>query len=270
MRATPPVPPAKKSLGQHFLHDQGIIRRIAEAAGAAPGERMLEIGPGPGGLTRALLDDGARVWAVEADGRMVARLRALGWQGLEVIEADALAVDYPTLAEGAGGPLRLVGNLPYNISGPLLAKLLRERRAFPSITVMIQREVAERILARPGTRARGGLSVLAQTFCRIRSVLRVGPGAFTPPPRVESQVIRLDVLPAPIAPLDDEEALWRVVRAGFGRRRKMLRNALAGVVPDPVACLEAAGLTGRERAEALDAETWVRLANAVTMSLAAK
>ncbi|GAB6061351.1 16S rRNA (adenine(1518)-N(6)/adenine(1519)-N(6))-dimethyltransferase RsmA [Deferrisoma palaeochoriense] len=262
MSPAPSVPPPKKGLGQHFLHDRGVIRRIAEAAGAAPGERVLEIGPGPGGLTRALLDAGARVWAVEADPRMVERLRALGWEGLEVLEADALAVDYPALAERAGGRFRLAGNLPYNISGPLLAKLLQDRRAFSSITVMLQREVAERVLAPPGSRARGGLSVLAQAFCRVRSVLRVGPGAFTPPPKVESQVIRLDVLAEPAVPLADEAALWRVVRAGFGQRRKMLRNALAGAVADPAGCLEAAGLTGRERAEALGTEAWIRLANA--------
>jgi len=256
-------PAPLKGLGQHFLHDRRVIERIVEGAGVEPGEAVLEIGPGPGGLTRALLDAGARVWAVETDPRMVAFLRARGWEGLQILEADALTVDYRALAREAGGPLRLVANLPYNISGPLLARLLRQREAFRSMTLMLQREVAERLLAAPGSRVRGGLSVLAQVFCDTRPVLRVGPGAFQPRPRVESQVIRLDVRERPVIPLEDEPTLWRVVKAGFGQRRKMLRNSLRASVPDLEACLARAGLTGRERPEALPTEAWIRLANAV-------
>lgn len=258
------VPPAKKSLGQHFLSDPGILGRIVEGAGVVAGERVLEIGPGPGGLTRALLAAGAQVWAVEADRRMVAHLEAAGLPGLRVRMADALEVDYDALAREAGGPFRLVANLPYNISGPLLARLLRQRHVFTSLTVMLQREVGERLLAAPGGRQRGSLSVLAQCFCRVSAVLRVAPGSFRPPPKVDSLVLRLDVREAPPAPLRDEETLWRAVRTGFGQRRKMLRNplrALAGDALEPV--LAAAGLTGTERPEALTVEAWIALANAL-------
>jgi len=252
----------KKSLGQHFLSDPGILRKIVEGAGVTPGERVLEIGPGPGGLTRALLAAGARVWAVEADPRMVAHLEALVLPGLRVRQGDALTEDYEALAAEAGGPFRLVANLPYNISGPLLARLLRQRRAFTSLTVMLQREVGERLRAPPGTRQGGSLSVLAQCFCRVAPVLRVAPGSFHPPPKVESLVLRLDPRAELEAPLRDEDALWQVVRAGFGQRRKMLRNGLRALAPDPAPWLDRAGLTGRERPEELTGPQWIALANA--------
>ncbi len=266
MSPVPPpgeVPPPRKALGQHFLHDRTAIARIVEGAGVRPGDRVLEIGPGTGALTRALLDAGARVWAVEADPRMTAYLEARGWERLHVIQGDALRADYPALAREAGGRFRLVANLPYNISGPLLARLLEQRTAFTSMTVMLQREVAERLLAPPGGRARGVLSVLAQAFCRVRPVLRVRPGAFRPPPKVESQVVRLDVLARTVEPLADEAAFRALVRAAFGRRRKMLRNALGTVLgPGAEACFRTAGLSGRERPEELPVEAWIRLANA--------
>lgn len=260
----PRPPRPRKSLGQHFLSDPGILRKIVEGAGVEPGERILEIGPGPGGLTRALLAAGARVWALEADPRMVAHLEAQALPGLYVRLGDALEADYPALAAQAGGPLHLVANLPYNISGPLLARLLRQRRAFTSFTLMLQREVGERLLAPPGTRQRGSLSVLAQIFCRLDLLLRVAPGSFRPPPKVESVVLRLDLRPEPLRPLRDEDALWTAVRTGFGQRRKMLRNplrALAG--QDLEAVLRAAGLSGRERPESLSAQAWIALADAL-------
>ncbi len=241
--AEDPLAP-KKSLGQHFLHDPAILNRIVAAAGVEPGERVLEIGPGPGGLTRALVAAGARVWAVEADPRMVAHVAALDLPGVQVRCGDALEQDFDALAGAAGGAFRLVANLPYNISGPLLARLLRQRRAFVSMTVMLQREVAERLAAPPGNRARGSLGVLAQSFCSLRLLFRVAPGAFRPPPKVESRVLRLDVLPEPVSPVEDEALLWELVRKGFSQRRKMLRNALAGMVADTETLLAAAGLGG--------------------------
>lgn len=257
------APSAKKSLGQHFLSDPGILRRIVIAAGVRNEERVLEIGPGPGGLTRALVDAGARVWAIETDRRMIEHLEALRLPALKIIHGDALRVDYQTLALDAGGRLRLVANLPYNISGPLLARLLRNREAFVSMTVMLQREVAERLLASPGTRARGGLSVMAQCFCRVRPLMRVAPGSFQPRPKVESQVVRLDVRETLPAPIIDEEALWGAVRTGFSHRRKMIRNALRGLGPDLDRALRVAGLSGSERPEALEVSEWIALANAL-------
>lgn len=257
------APLPRKSLGQHFLSDRAILGRIVEAAGVEPGERVLEIGPGPGGLTRALLAAGARVWALEADPRMVEHLNREGLEGLRIRAADALEADYEALADEAGGPLRLVANLPYNISGPLLARLLHQRRAFTSLTVMLQREVGERLCAPPGSRRRGSLSVLAQCFCRVSLLLRVAPGSFRPPPKVDSVVVRLDVRPEPAA-VRDEELLWRTVKTGFGQRRKMLRNPLKALAGEELeSVLGEAGLTGRERPEALTVEAWISLANAL-------
>jgi 16S rRNA (adenine1518-N6/adenine1519-N6)-dimethyltransferase len=259
----PRPPAARKGYGQHFLSDPRILGRIVEGAGVRAGERVLEIGPGPGALTRTLLGAGAQVWAVEADPRMVEHLTAAALPGLHLLHADALQVDYLALAGHAGGPLRLVANLPYNISGPLLALLLRQRAAFVSLSLMLQREVADRLLAPAGGRTRGRLSVLAQCFCDLRPLLRVPPGAFRPPPKVDSAVVRLDPRGAPPAPLDDEEVLWRVVRQGFGQRRKMLRNTLRGACADPARLLHGAGLAGTERPEALRVEQWISLANAL-------
>jgi 16S rRNA (adenine1518-N6/adenine1519-N6)-dimethyltransferase len=264
------IPPPKKSLGQHFLFDPNILQRIVDGAGVAPGDRVLEIGPGPGGLTAALVQAGARVWAVEADARMLQHLQVREeLRPVHFLHADALTVDYRSLAAAAGGPLRLVANLPYNISGPLLARLLRQRSGFTSMTVMLQKEVADRLLAPPGSRTRGSLGVLAQCFCELRSVLRVAPGSFRPPPKVESKVVRLDVRPSPLAPVDDEAVLWAAVRAGFGQRRKTLRNALAGTYPDVREALREVELSGRERAETLATEVWIRLANALGRTSAA-
>lgn len=259
------VPSPRKSLGQHFLWDREILRRIIDASGLERGDPVLEIGPGPGGLTQALSEAGADVWAIEADGRMVEYLEGLALPGVRVEQGDALAADYVAAASRLGKPLRLVANLPYNISGPLIAKLLQERAAFRSMTVMVQKEFAERLVASPGTKARGRLSVLAQAFCRVRPVLRVPAGAFRPPPKVDSQVVHLDVLERPAAPLDDEPTLWRVTRWGFGQRRKMLRNSLKAGGGDAMErALQEAGLSGTERAEELAVDVWICLANAAT------
>jgi 16S rRNA (adenine1518-N6/adenine1519-N6)-dimethyltransferase len=266
MSAAPLAPSPKKSLGQHFLFDKNILGKIVRLAGVIPGEAVLEIGPGPGGLTRALLDTGARVWAVETDRRMIEHLREGGFEGVEIIEGDALRTDYLQLAKAAGEPFRLVANLPYNISGPLLALLLKERQAFKSMTLMFQKEVAQRIAAGPGGRVRGNLSVLAQIFCEVKVVMKVPPGAFRPPPKVESAVIRLDPLAKTILPIDDEETLWSIVGESFQHRRKMLRNCLRDRLGEGDELLERAGLKGTERPEELDSAQWIRLANEVFRS----
>ncbi len=256
-------PAPKKSLGQHFLFDRSILAKIVKASGLSEGEAALEIGPGPGGLTKAILEAGGNLWAVEADPRMVEHLRGGEFSGLKVIHADALKTDYLALAAEAGSKMRLIANLPYNISGPLLARLLRQRAAFSSMTLMFQREVAQRIAASEGGRERGGLSVLAQVFCSVKIAMKVPAGAFRPPPKVESAVIRLDVLETAKEPLSDEETLWQLVHEAFLMRRKMLRNCLKERLDEEGEVLAAAGLSGTERPEELSALTWIRLANAV-------
>jgi len=259
-------PPPKKSLGQHFLNDPGILRRIVELARVGPGDRVLEIGPGPGGLTEALLGAGAGVLAIEADGRMVEHLESRGLAGLHLLHRDALKTDYLSLALETGGRFKLVANLPYNISGPLLAKLLREREAFTDMTLMFQREVAERIAAGPGGKERGILGVLAQAFCQIEKGFRLPPGAFRPPPKVESMVIRLRVLDTPLIRLANEELLWKIVHEAFQKRRKQLRNCLRHRLTDPEAFFAALGLTGTERPEELPTLKWLELANLLALN----
>ncbi len=256
------VPSAKKGLGQHFLYDEQILNRIVKESGLVPGEAALEIGPGPGGLTRALVAGGARLWAVETDERMVEHLREDKYLSeVSLTLGDALKTDYLEIAREAGEPLRLVANLPYNISGPLLARLLRQRGAFKSMTLMFQREVADRIAATPGGKTRGRLSVISQAFFTVTKVMRVMPGAFKPPPKVESAVVHLEPLAAPPLAIDDEDTLWKVVAEGFMQRRKMLRNSLKGRIPDVEGFLISIGLHGRERAEELSVIEWIKVAN---------
>lgn len=254
-------PPPIKSLGQHFLFDPNILGRITALAEVGPGDAVLEIGPGPGGLTRALSAAGARIWAVEADRRMVEHLNALEIPGLKVFQGDALKADFGKIAEEAGGKLKLVANLPYNISGPLTAKLLLERAAFTDMTLMYQKEVAERIAAGPGGKERGILSVLTQVFCEVRMGFKVPPGAFRPPPKVHSAVIRLIVPASPLFDLHDEEVLWKIVHEAFRMRRKQLKNCLRHR-PGAEEAIGEAGLTGVERPEELSNSAWVALANA--------
>ncbi|MEO1468502.1 MAG: 16S rRNA (adenine(1518)-N(6)/adenine(1519)-N(6))-dimethyltransferase RsmA [Pseudomonadota bacterium] len=255
---------AKKALGQNFLLDLNLTRRIARAAGPLEGHTVLEIGPGPGGLTRALLSEGAgRVIAVERDPRALPALAeiAAAWPGrLEVIEGDALALD--PLA-GIEGPVRIAANLPYNIGTELLVRWLSPPAWPPrwaSLTLMFQREVAERIVAAPGTAAYGRLAVLAQWRARAQLRFEVGPRAFTPPPKVTSAVVRIE--PAEPRRNVPPATLSRVTAAGFGQRRKMLRSSLKAL-GDPEALLETAGIEPTRRAETLDIDAWLALAAAL-------
>ena len=253
---------ARKSLGQHFLLDRALVGRIVSAAGPMAGVQAIEIGPGPGALTEALLESGAaRVTAIELDARAVALLRpAADGSGdrLRLIEADALAVDIPAIVTA---PRRIVANLPYNVASPLLVRWLREAEAYLSLTLMFQQEVAERICAAPGTPEYGRLSVLAQWRCEAALLLRLPPGAFRPPPRVWSAVVGLvPRTPAPEPALF--AAMERVTAAAFGQRRKMLRGSLKAL-GDAEALLAAAGLDGSRRAETLDVAEFERLARGV-------
>jgi len=246
----------KKSLGQNFLVDPWWIQRVAAALEVAPGDRVLEIGPGKGALTKALLPLAGEVVAVEIDARMVEHLRAeLGpAPNLRIVHADFLRLRLDR--ELGGSPVRIVGNLPYHVTSAILMRVLDEIRRgrdgaeaaqVADFAVMIQKEVARRILAGPGSRIYGILSVFCALHCRGELLLEVPPAAFFPRPKVTSAVIRLRPLPRPAAAVADWELFRRVVRAAFNQRRKMLRRSLAGVpgLPDPEGLKDAAELLSR-------------------------
>ena len=251
----------RRALGQHFLLDPSLCGRIARAAQPGAPAVILEVGPGPGGLTRALLDAGAaRVVAVEKDRRCVAALGELAARypdRLEIVEGDALAFDIASL-----GPARIgiVANLPYNVGTRLLLRWLEGVERIESMTLMFQKEVAARITA-TGGRDYGGLSVRAQWLCTCERLFDVSPRAFVPPPGVVSTVVRLVPRATPLAPADPT-ALDAVTRAAFGQRRKMLRRALRSLTPEPLALLQSAGISPEARAEALSVAEFCALARA--------
>ncbi len=250
---------ARKGLGQHFLLDINLTRRIARAAGEIGTGTVIEIGPGPGGLTRALLLEGAaRIIAVERDSRCVEALSQLVEAAagrLEVVEGDALEVETATLGEP---PRRIVANLPYNISVPLLIDWLESASAVASMTCMFQKEVAARITAGPGGKTYGRLAVLANWRCRTRKLFDIPARAFTPPPKVTSSVVELIPHEEPPYPCDIR-ALQQVTAAAFGQRRKMLRRSLATLGVDTEALMKAAGIDPTARAETLDTAQFAAL-----------
>ena len=257
---------AKKSLGQNFLLDLNLTAKIARKAGDLSGSDVLEIGPGPGGLTRGLLAEGARkVLAVEKDSRCIPALAevAAAYPGkLEVIEGDALEVNPLTHLTP---PIRIAANLPYNVGTELLVRWLTPKAWPPfwqSLTLMFQREVAERIVAQPGTKAYGRLALLAQWRADARIVLSLPPEAFSPPPKVHSAVVHLTALEEPRFPADPG-TLNKVVAAAFNQRRKMLRASLKSVSPDIEDHLNAAGIPPTERAEQVSLEAFCALARSV-------
>ena len=258
---------ARKSLGQNFLLDLNLTARIARSAGDLSGCGVVEIGPGPGGLTRALLATDAReIVAVERDPRCLAALADLEAHAdgrLQLIESDARTIDITTICPG---PRAIVANLPYNVATPLLIGWLeviaRDPRALASMTLMFQREVAQRLAAKPGSRAYGRLSVFAQWLCAVDLAFDVPARAFTPPPKVTSTVVRFTPRATPLAE-SDSAVLQRVTAAAFGQRRKMLRTSLATLGCDPHALLDTAGIAPTARAETLDIAEFCALARAV-------
>ena len=259
---------ARKSLGQNFLLDLNLTAKIARQAGDLAGCDVLEIGPGPGGLTRGLLAEGARnVLAVEKDARCLPALNDIAavYPGrLEVINADALELD---VSAHLSPPIRIVANLPYNVGTELLTRWLSPPVWPPfwdSLTLMFQREVAERIVAQPGSKAYGRLAVLCQWRSNARIVMNLPPEAFTPPPKIHSAVVHLQRLETPRFEAD-AAMLNRVVAAGFNQRRKMLRTSLKSLSPDIETHLIAAGIAPTERAEQVSIEAFC----ALTRSLAA-
>jgi 16S rRNA (adenine1518-N6/adenine1519-N6)-dimethyltransferase len=257
---------ARKQLGQNFLLDLNLTARIARAAAPLAGHDVLEIGPGPGGLTRALLAAGARrVVAVERDARCIAALAELAaaYPGrLEVIAGDALEIDEAALV---APPAKLVANLPYNIATALLLKWLARPSLFESYTLMFQKEVAERLAARPGSKAYGRLSVLTQWLMEVRLLFDIGPRAFTPPPKVTSTLVGLTPRAAPLAPCE-RGTLEAVTQAAFGQRRKMLRASLRALAAEPEALLAAAGIAPTRRAEELSVAEFCALARALAVT----
>jgi 16S rRNA (adenine1518-N6/adenine1519-N6)-dimethyltransferase len=257
---------AKKSLGQNFLLDLNLTGRIARAAGSLEGKTVVEIGPGPGGLTRALLTHGAkRVIAIERDARAAGALAEIAahYPGrLEAVAADALEFDVPSLLQGE--PAIVAANLPYNIATALLIGWLTVEPWPPwweQLVLMFQREVAERITAAPGTKAYGRLSVLAGWRADAKIMFDVAPSAFVPPPKITSSIVRLVPRPAPLA--CDRATLEAVTAAAFGQRRKMLRQSLRALGADPLALLEATAIVPTARAEEIPVAGFVALANAL-------
>jgi 16S rRNA (adenine1518-N6/adenine1519-N6)-dimethyltransferase len=255
---------ARKGFGQHFLLDLNVTRKIARLAGPLEGRTVMEVGPGPGGLTRALLEAGATVIAVEKDARflpLLNQLKAVAEGRLELVEADALEVDEAMLLarHPLGNPAKVVANLPYNVGAPLLVKWLHQGPRFEAMVLMFQKEVAERIAARAGSDAYGRLGVISQAVADVEIVMSLPARAFTPPPKVESAVVRLTPRQGGPSP-ELLKALERVTQAAFGQRRKMLRSSLK-VLGGQGLCL-AVGLDPDLRAEAVPVSGFLDLARA--------
>jgi 16S rRNA (adenine1518-N6/adenine1519-N6)-dimethyltransferase len=265
---------AKKSFGQNFLVDESVVERIVLAVGPRGDETILEIGPGRGALTSRLLEWAGRVVAVEFDRDLVPGLRERfgGREGFELIEGDALAEDLCALIRPAR-TARVVANLPYYISTAILQRLIEQRRCLTEMVLMLQSEVVERMIAPPGTSARGFLSVLTEAYCEAERLFDVAPGSFRPVPKVLSTVVRLSLRDQLAGTVDDEALLWRIVGAGFAQRRKTIFNNLRAAAGNLRSLIELAGGTTavlakasvepQRRAETLSLEEWARLANTV-------
>lgn len=255
---------ASKALGQNFLFDENLLDRIAAVPGSLAGQKVLEVGPGPGGLTRALLRAGAKVTAIEMDRRCLpalAEVEAAFPGKLRVIEGDALKIDPASLFDG---PYAIVANLPYNVGTALFTGWLTGEAWPPqwtSLTLMFQEEVARRIIAEPDTSAYGRLAVLAQWRSRARLAMKVHRSAFTPPPKVMSAIVHVEPAEAPAGV--SMKILERLTEAAFGQRRKMLRQSVKGL-PGAIAALETLGIDPQRRAETLSVSEFVAVARVLT------
>lgn len=258
---------AKKRFGQHFLTDKNLLKKIVNTAGVGQGGRVLEIGPGPGALTAELINAGAFVTAIEIDTGLCAALRERfrGSPQFELISADVLKTSFTALAKERGCVFKAVSNLPYNITGPLIFKFISERDAFASMTLMLQKEVAERLASPPGTKEYGGPSVMCQAYFDVSLEFTVSKNLFTPKPKVDSCVVGFKVLPSPKARITDEAFFAKTVKAGFSQRRKTLSNALRtlGFAPDGVLkALHKAAIDPKRRAETLTVDEFAALSTA--------
>lgn len=252
----------KKSLGQHFLSDPGMIDKIVRAIDPRPGDRVVEIGPGAGAITRPLLQRHRALTVIEFDRDLIEPLTALGAElgaELSIVHADVLTVDLTALA--GASPIRLAGNLPYNISSPILFHALEHLAVIRDMHFMLQKEVVDRMAAAPGSKVYGRLSVMLQARCRVTPLFKVPPGCFRPPPKVDSAVVRLEPRDPAEVGLSAPARFEQVVRAAFSQRRKTLRNALSGVcTPEQI---EAVGIDAGARAEVVAVAGYVALANAL-------
>ena len=251
----------RKRFGQNFLHDTGVIRRIIASIAPKPGDRLVEIGPGQGAITRELLSAVGRLDAVELDRDLIKPLASLcsPLGELRIHNADALKFDFCTLAD-VENTLRIVGNLPYNISTPILFHLLDQAPCVKDMHFMLQREVVERMAAEPGSKTYGRLSVMLQARCEVIPLFDIGPGAFTPAPKVDSAFVRLTPHRTAVYQIDDYPLFQRLVTAAFSQRRKTLRNALRNLMTE--AEIMAAGQVPGIRAEQLSVAEFAALANA--------
>ncbi|HZO38748.1 MAG TPA: 16S rRNA (adenine(1518)-N(6)/adenine(1519)-N(6))-dimethyltransferase RsmA [Methylomirabilota bacterium] len=253
----------RRALGQHFLRDQAVAHAIVDLVAPTERDVVVEIGPGDGALTTLLAGRAGRLIALEVDPALAAALRAR-LPAAEVLDADARSWNYAELGAPAGGRVLIVGNLPYSVGKPILAALIAARTAIDEMTLMLQREVAERVAAAPGSKTYGSLSVFSQLHCDVRVALRVPPGAFRPPPKVDSAVLHLRVLREPRVPLRDPRRFEAVVRAAFAQRRKMLGNALGAGLGLPLDVIRkaaaAAGVDLTRRAETLTLSEFAALA----------
>ncbi len=249
----------RKRFGQNFLHDPGIIRRIVAAIDPQPGDHIAEIGPGQGAITQHLVDMCGAMDVIELDRDLVPLLeKQFAGTKLRIHNADALKFDFCSLVSGED-KLRLVGNLPYNISTPLLFHLLEQAHCIRDLHVMLQKEVVDRIVAAPGSKTYGRLSVAVQARCQAQSLFTIGPGAFNPPPKVDSAILRMTPDMEAISRIDDPSMLDRILAQAFSQRRKTLRNALKGLADAPI--LESLGIDASARAETVTVEAYVMLAN---------
>jgi 16S rRNA (adenine1518-N6/adenine1519-N6)-dimethyltransferase len=245
---------------QHFLVNRSLCRRIVELAHLTPNDRVLEIGPGRGALTTLLLEGAGEVWAVEVDPLLAGRLREQFGDRphFHLIQQDALRVAFDDLP----APFKVVANLPYAVASPLLFRLLEARRSIPRMVLMFQREVAERLVAEPGTRRYGFLTIVAQFYADVQLALTVSPGSFRPPPQVDSAVVIVTPRAEPAIPVEDEAAFLLLVRLGFAHRRKTLRNNLGLAHLTAVQCdglLRGADIDPGRRPETLSLDDWGRL-----------
>ncbi len=255
----------KHDLGQHFLYDEALLSRLVEQTGVSKQDRVLEIGPGSGMLTKRLCDAAAQVLAVEVDGDVLPflRVRTEGCDNLTIVQGDVRKLDLATLCKPLGEGFFVIANIPYNITAPILDLLLDGGLPIRRACLMVQKEVAEKLLANPSNAAYGMLSVKCRYRCEPSLATEVPAQAFTPPPKVDSAFVRLDWHAEPPLPVSNEALLMRMVRAGFAMRRKTLCNALKGLVEGErlKAALERAGLSATVRGEALSVEQWICLAN---------